>query len=361
MEHCWKLHGTPETVVSDRGPTFASKFMKELYQALKIRPRLSTAYHPETDGQTERINQMVEAFLRTYVSFRQHDWASLLPFAEFAYNNSFHSSIGMTPFFANSARHPSIDGTPLEDGSVPEASAHAQRIHDNLEEAKASLTLSKERDKEYADQRRLEDPFIIGDKVWLSHDHISSNRPSIKLSHKRLGPFTILEAIGRNAYKLELPPSMTMHPVVNVSRLAKYEEDEIKGRVIEPPPPIETPEGEEEYEVELIQSSKVEKGTLKYLVKWKGYTTEHDSWEPLENLGNASELISEFHREHPEAIKEVPKVTRKRRHEETKEDSAAEEKEERPIRRSKRIKEAAGIQVPHQQVFTSIPPALELT
>uniref|UniRef100_A0A183CNF0 Chromo domain-containing protein n=1 Tax=Globodera pallida TaxID=36090 RepID=A0A183CNF0_GLOPA len=111
--------------------------------------------------------------------------------------------------------------------------------------------------------------------------------------------------------------------------------------------------GEEEYEVELIQSSKVEKGTMKYLVKWKGYTTEHDSWEPLENLGNASELISEFHREHPEAIKEVPKVTRKRRHEETKEDSAAEEKEERPIRRSKRIKEAAGIQVPHQKVFTS--------
>jgi hypothetical protein len=161
--------------------------MKGIYDALGIQMHLSTAYHPQTDGQTERVNQTEEGYLRTYCSFRQHDWAKLLPLAEFAYNNSHHSSIGMSPFFANHGRNPTLTGTPERAALVPEAKEQSKIILSAQEEAQAALILAKERDKVYFDQKHDEAKIKVGDKVWLSHEHIGTNRPSIKLSHKCLG------------------------------------------------------------------------------------------------------------------------------------------------------------------------------
>src|ERR1700722_1443007 len=150
LNYVWKLHGTPDSVVSDRGAVFASRFLKELYHRLQIKPRLSTAYHPQTDGQTERVNQVLENFLRTYTSHRQDNWAELLPFAEFAYNNVPHSATGFSPFFANTGRHPHITTTDWVEKDVPavdESMQQIKQIKQIQEEVVASLQIAKDRDK----------------------------------------------------------------------------------------------------------------------------------------------------------------------------------------------------------------------
>ena len=102
----WKLHGIPRKILSDRGPKFASKFMEEFTKALGTKRQLSMAYHLQTDGQTERINQEIGIFLRHYVNYQQDDWMNWLATAEFQYNNKKHVATGKTPFELNFGRHP---------------------------------------------------------------------------------------------------------------------------------------------------------------------------------------------------------------------------------------------------------------
>jgi len=109
IEGIWKLHGTGSKIVSDRGPQFASEFTRALHKGLNIQTALSTAHHPQTDGQTERLNQTMEAYLRIFTSYHQEDWADLLPFAEFAYNNQKHSTTGMSPFFIQYGYDPTYE------------------------------------------------------------------------------------------------------------------------------------------------------------------------------------------------------------------------------------------------------------
>lgn len=109
LDNVVKHHGLPRTIVSDRGTTFTSMFWKEVLRQARIEPLYSTAYHPQTNGQTERTNQTLEQYLRANLNHLQDDWAALLPMAEFAYNNARHSSTGLTPFYANYGRHPRSD------------------------------------------------------------------------------------------------------------------------------------------------------------------------------------------------------------------------------------------------------------
>jgi hypothetical protein len=106
FERVFSAHGLPEDIVSDRGTTFTAKFTKSIFKALHIEQNLSTAFHPRTDGQTERVNSILEQYLRCYIDYQQTNWSTLLPVAEFAYNNTVHSSTKMTPFFANLGYHP---------------------------------------------------------------------------------------------------------------------------------------------------------------------------------------------------------------------------------------------------------------
>jgi len=110
----WKLHGLPWKVVSDRGPQFIAAFMKELYRLLGIEAATSTAYHPQTDGQTEQVNQELEQYLQIFVGERQDDWYTLLPLVEFSYNNHIHSSTQQTPFLLDTGRHPRMGFEPLK-------------------------------------------------------------------------------------------------------------------------------------------------------------------------------------------------------------------------------------------------------
>ncbi|QRW20813.1 Retrotransposable element Tf2 protein [Rhizoctonia solani] len=226
--------------------------------------------------------------------------------SEFALNNLKQTSTGKSPFQICYGSNPRFSVGQKTDESVPNADEHAEFLERGYDEVKAALSLSQERMKHFYDQRHREEEEIqVGDKVWLSHQNISTNRPSIKLSHKKLGPYLVIEKIGSHAYKLQLPHTMRIHPVFHINLLTKFCPDP-HGRDPPQPAPIITEEGEEEYEVERILDSK-QKGRGKtrklwYLVKWKGYDKGSNSWEPIDNVGNAQEALEEFYKEHPDAV-----------------------------------------------------------
>ena len=308
LRNVWKLHGLPRKVVSDRGPQFVAEFMKELYRILGIEAASSTAYHPQTDGQTERVNQELEQYLQIFVGEWQDDWYGLLPLAEFSYNNHIHSSTQQTPFLLDTGRHPRMGFEPHQPPSRVEAvNEFTDRMKSTLEEAKSALTKAKDDMARYYNQRRAPAPsFAPGDKVYLDSEDIQTTRPSKKLSHRRLGPYPVESRVGKYAYRLTLPRSMKcLHPVFNVVKLTLATEDPIPGRRRDPPPPPELVDGEEEYEVENILNSRMFQRKLQYLVQWKGYGVESNTWEYSENVDHALEKVADFHARNPGAPRRI--------------------------------------------------------
>ena len=303
LENIYRIHGLPNDIVSDRGSQFISNFWRGLFQILGVKINLSTAYHPQSDGQTERVNQILEQYLRCSVNYQQDNWAELLPLAEFAYNNTVHSSTKQTPFFANYGQHPR--GDPFQGRHVgsPAAEELATRLANIHKELRFQLQEAQDRYKDYADRHRLSQPqFKTGDRVWLLRRNIQTKRPSTKLDYQRLGPFEVLQQINPVSYRLRLPSSMQIHPVFHVSLLENYIESHIQGRNLPPPPPIEV-QGEAEYEVEEILDSRVKNGRLEYFIQWKGYGISERTWEPSSNVKNAPQKVREFHRRYPQKPK----------------------------------------------------------
>jgi transposase InsO family protein len=308
LQHVWKLHGTPLHTVSDRGTQFNNRFLHRLYERLGISPALSSAYHPQTDGQAERANQGVEQYLRLFSGFRQDDWVDLLPMAEFSWNNSVNTTTGMTPFFADHKYHPTMTNYPSSIVHVPAADEYADRLHDVRQEIESMIKLSQGKQKSAADQSRSDAPeYKTGDRVWLSRRNIKTSRPSDKLDYRHLGPYAIKKVISPVAMELDLPPSMKIHPVFHTSLLSPHRADTIPGRSQSPPPPVVTEEGEEEYEVDEILWSRIQKRGrgrfLQYLVKYLGRPGE-DEWRDAPDVANAPEKIQEFYHKHPGAPSE---------------------------------------------------------
>jgi hypothetical protein len=224
VQHVWKHHGLPRRVISDRGPQFVAEFTRELYRLLGIKVAATTAYHPQGDGQTERVNQELEQYLRLFISQRQDDWVDLLPLAEFQYNNHVHSATQHPPFLLETGRLPRMGFEPDQRPSkVESVNEFAERMRSTLDEAKSALAKSKDDMARYYNQRRTPAPdFQPGDKVYLDAADITTARPSRKLSHKHLGPFPIERKVGNNAYRLRLPSAMSrIHPVDSTTNLWK--------------------------------------------------------------------------------------------------------------------------------------------
>jgi len=170
LHQVWKLHGLPKCVVSDRGPQFVARFTRELYQLLEIKLASSTAWHPQTDGQTERVNQELDQYLWLFVNERQNDWYDLLPMAEFQHNNHVHSATQQPPFLLDTGCTPRMGFEPRQNHSDLEmVNEFMERMRMVIKEAKSAIHKAQEDIKRYYDRRRTPAPvFNLGNKVFLN-------------------------------------------------------------------------------------------------------------------------------------------------------------------------------------------------
>jgi transposase InsO family protein len=301
FDQVFRLHGMPRAFISDRDTKFTSKFWMALTKLLGIKQNMSTAFHPQSDGQTERANRTLEEMLRSYISYHQRDWDKFLSMMEFAYNNSINPTTGVSPFLLNQGFHPLVPASLISPTTTP-----APAVADFIQQQSSVLALAQDaiaqaqlQQKHYADKFHQPVSFTVGDMVLLSTEHISAaahaNRPSKKLEPNFVGPFKIIEAINDNAFKLDLPSSMHQHPVFNADLLKPYKPSPsmFPDRTPPRPPPILVDDNEE-YEVDDILDYKIIRGSPKWLVKWKGYPLDDATWEPKRALKNAHDILSAF-------------------------------------------------------------------
>jgi len=225
-DHIWKLHGLPESIISDRGVQFAVGMMKELNNLLGIQTKLSTAYHPQTDGQIERINQELEQYLRVFIDHRQEQWPDWLGTAEFAYNNKIHTATKTSPFKANYGQDPRMGFEGRRKGKYEVVGKFVEKMKKIQEKAKVALGKAQEEIKKFGDRRQgKEEEYKVGDLVLLSTKDLKwqiKGRRSEKLTEHFVGPYKVKGIISSNTIELELPNSIKIHPVVNVSRVQLY-------------------------------------------------------------------------------------------------------------------------------------------
>ena len=262
VDHVFRYHGLPREFISDRGSQFTSRFFRELCKIWDIKQCFSTAYHPQSNGQAERMNRVVEDLIRHYVSPTHDDWDEHLPQIEFAINNAHHEGLKSTPFYMNYRRHPS---TPLTvqlptrsmshppEREMPKLHKFTQDQLVFLTRARRCLQAAQDRQKYYYDKNVRPVSFAVGQKVLLSTKNINLKHPgSNKLLPRWIGPYTILEQVGAISFKLDLPDTLQrLHPVFHASLLTKYHD---KGGY-RPLPPILMEDGSLEYEVERILDS----------------------------------------------------------------------------------------------------------
>lgn len=324
IEWIWREEGYPFSVISDRGTQFTAYFWARLCQRLGTTPKLSTAFHPETDGQTESANAALKQYLRAYVNYNQDNWVDLLPISEFEANADVNTSTGLAPFLVTKGYIPRSGiepPTPLDPTTtqrakrdIVSADAFVAKIEALREYLRSQLKWTQALQKEQADRHRLPAPeFKVGDMVMLDRRNIKTERPNRSLDHKNLGPFKIVKALDNMAYQLDLPPAMKgLHPVFHPWLLHLDNSDPLPGQRVPPPPPVKvTPEGGKIYDAEEIVGSKVDKrrkdpvtgdkGCLMYQVKWTGYDDDEEptTWEPYINVAGSADLVADFHHAHP--------------------------------------------------------------
>jgi hypothetical protein len=299
----WRFHGIPTDIISDHDSHFTSTEWKQFLGILGVQPRMSTSFHPQTDGQPERINQTIEAYLRSFINYEMDNWVGLLPMAEFAYNNSVTQATGISPFFANYGRYPGCTNpstTPTNDDTQEGYINHIVSVQGLVTR---NLKATQEEMKKYANIKRKDAPeFKIGDLVMLDGRHIQTRRLKVKLDHKKHIPFAIEKVVSPIAMRLSLPRKWKIYNTFQVSLLEPYNNG------TRPPPDLlriidesADIEGNEEWEIEEILSSRKVKGKVLYRVKWKGYPLKKDhTEEPYESfIVGGLQSLQKFHSRNP--------------------------------------------------------------
>jgi len=242
-----------------------------------------------------------------FIDHRQEQWPEWLGMAEFTYNNKVHSSTQTSPFKANYGQDPRMGFEGRKKGKYVGAEKFMEKMKEIQEEAKAALKKVQEDMRKYADRKRSDvDEYKVGDLVMLSTKDLKYQmvgRRTEKLTKRFVGPYKIKEIISSNAVKLELPSTVRIYPVVNVSRIRRYV-GQVEGQKKKQPAPVIIEE-EEEWEVEKILNKQQVRGKDKYLVCWKGFMAESNTWERRENLKNTKEVIKEFKKEYQRDIEDV--------------------------------------------------------
>jgi hypothetical protein len=281
LNHIYRLHGLPAAIVSDRDRIFTSQFWSQLFKLADVQLRLSSSYHPQSDGQTERLNQTMETFLRCFCNACPSKWSEWLPLAEYWYNNCHHSAVGFSPFEALYGYSPKHFGLGASDAiASSELSSWLEDRQVITSLIKQHLARAKLRMKRQADKKRSERKFEVGDKVFLKlQPYVQSSlapRSNQKLSFKFFGPYEVLAKVGSVAYKIALPASSSVHPVFHVSQLKKM----APGTKIlsSLPPDIDMPR----YPVKVLQRRVAPQGinsVSQVLVQWSGWSPDLATWE----------------------------------------------------------------------------------
>ncbi|KAJ1127628.1 hypothetical protein NDU88_006024 [Pleurodeles waltl] len=297
-QEIFRLHGLPQVIISDRGPQYISRFWNQFCKILGIQVALSSGFHPQTNGQTERLNQGLEQYLRSFCNATQSNWAPYLPLAEFSYNNSLHSASKVSPFYGSYGFHPRAFPTPLRDNSnLPAISSFVRQLRGIQRIIHSNLVSAKSRMKTIADRRRCAAPlYQVHDKVWLSSRFLPLRLTQNKFKPRFYGPFLILKKINPVSMRLRLPRTWKIHPVFHVSQLKPYRPDLFHRRLPCPPPLLV--DNVPEYEVQEVCDSRFFHGRLQYLIHWKGYPLSECSWEDASSV-HAPLLIRRFFRLFP--------------------------------------------------------------
>jgi hypothetical protein len=224
LDNVVKLHGLPKMIVTDRDPIFLSKFWKELFKLYKVNLAMSTTYHPQIDGQTERVNQCLEMYLRCAIHDSPKQWKKWLPLAELWYNSSYHTSLGCSPFKALYGYEPNLVLAPeVSRDTTPTVAEVVQNRELQIQTLKTHLSAAQNKMKIQADKKRTFLEFSVGDKVLLKlQPYVQTSvarRPYPKIAFKYYGPYEIVERIGKVAYKLQLPEGSLIHLVFHISQL----------------------------------------------------------------------------------------------------------------------------------------------
>lgn len=319
LHRVYSLHGCPETIVSDRGSQFVSAFWRALSARLGITLRPSSAYHPQTNGQTERINAELEKYLRSYISWAQDDWADWLPVAEFAGNNTISETTGVSPFYANYGFDPRIGVEPATP-CPPAYSTHqkaeffkaaeiAERFRNVLDQVSTLSRQAQDRYELNANTKRTDAPkYKAGDQVLLDTRNLTTGRPSEKLAPRWEGPFEILKA-SSHAVQLNLPANMKVNNTFHVTLIRRWDpgagipgqqatEQNVKANQGRQMVRTDGFTEEQQYEFEeILDYGQAENGRWNYLVQWVGHADP--TWQPASDLKGCDDDLWKFHEANP--------------------------------------------------------------
>ncbi|KAL0148450.1 hypothetical protein M9458_056260 [Cirrhinus mrigala] len=300
----FRFYGLPEDILSDRGPQFTSRVWAAFFSLLNVNISLTSGYHPQANGQTERLNQELTRFLRTYCHSHQADWSRYLMWAEYAQNSLLKPATGLTPFKCVLGYQPPLFPWSGEPSDLPSVNEWLQRSEETWNRAHIHLQRAVRHQVEQANRHRRPNPeYTPGQWVWLSTRDLRLRLPSRKLSPRYVGPFKILRQITPVSFRLELPSNYRISPTFHVSLLKPAEgpgetTEEEEGAEVQTPPPILV-DGEEAYQVRDLLDSRRRGGVLQYLVDWEGYGPEERSWVNARDILDPT-LKEAFHQAHPE-------------------------------------------------------------
>jgi transposase InsO family protein len=276
-QHVFPHYGIPRKIISNQDTRFTAKFTRELCQILGIQQNISTAYHPQIDGQSEQTNQWLEQYLRIYGNEHQNNWTRYLPITQYTHNSWKNQTTGFTPFELIIGMTPKSH-QPLHIHQMPALVGRVKQVLKARWAAQKAITYTQDLMRKQSGHSSSFTPFKKGQKAWLEDTNLKTTHPTAKLAPKRYGPFQINEVISEVVYRVQIPKTWRIHDVFHASLLLPYYKTEIhRPNYLEPPPDVI--EGEPEWEVEQILGTRLFGRAQKrqYRVCWKGYSPAHDS------------------------------------------------------------------------------------
>ena len=227
-----RQYGLPKCIISDHDPRFTANFWKAFWGALGTTLNMSTAFHPQSDGQTENANKTLEIMLRSVVDFDQTDWDEHLAAAELSINNAKNETTGYSPFYLFYGREATLPldlalGKFTSARNNPAAAEELARWRQAVLYASENTKKAQKRQAKYANEKRRQEEFKVGDRVLLGTAHLKlqgEGKRARKFTERYIGPYRVKKIINKNEYELELPVTMKIHPVIDISQLKRYKD-----------------------------------------------------------------------------------------------------------------------------------------